>query len=62
MEYLQCGVCKKDIEVEGNSVGNSEFVGDYICDICEVQGWWVDPAGGLHNPDEDSEDYAAQYE
>lgn len=31
-----------------------------ICDDCSNKGYWMDPAGGLHSPDE--EDSASQYE
>lgn len=31
-----------------------------ICDSCEEKGYWIDPAGGIHDPDED--DPSAQYE
>lgn len=60
MEHLCCVVCKETEEVEENTIQSSEFVGDYICDICENQGWWLDPAGGLHNSNED--DPAIMYE
>lgn len=34
----------------------------HLCAECEEDGYWIDPAGGLHDPDEGFEDYASQYE
>ena len=48
-EEIKCWVC--GIESDGN-----------LCQICEEQGYWIDPAGGLHDPDEEPEDYARAYE
>lgn len=35
-----------------------------ICNSCDRQGWWVDPAGGVHSPSKDDDwgDPAAMYE
>lgn len=35
-----------------------------LCDKCENDGWWIDPAGGVHSPDleDDFADPAAMYE
>lgn len=31
-----------------------------LCSACEEEGWWIDPSGGLHSPDDD--DPASMYE
>jgi hypothetical protein len=33
-----------------------------LCQTCEENGWWIDPVGGLHDPNEEPEDYASDYE
>ena len=43
----KCWVCEKENE-------------EHICEECGNKGWWIDPAGGLHDPEE--EDPAKQYE
>ena len=29
------------------------FIDGRICEKCTGEGWWFDPAGGLHDPNED---------
>jgi hypothetical protein len=60
---IRCVVCQELNLVDNVTAENRQDIELYfICDPCEEQGWWFDPAGGIHNPDEQPEDYAAQYE
>ena len=51
-QIFQCPICYRMFELDE--------MGNPVCNKCEVEGWWVDPAGGIHYPDE--KDPAAQYE
>lgn len=33
-----------------------------ICKDCDKKGWWIDPAGDVHDPNEVPENFAKQYE
>lgn len=47
--FYDCPIC-----------GNPAQSGSGVCDHCESEGYWIDPAGGIHTDDE--EDPAAMYE
>jgi hypothetical protein len=56
-EMYECPACKRYYHKE-------EFDGG-TCKTCADGGWWVDPAGGLHFDDPNSEEFedpAAMYE
>lgn len=57
MHEVKCKGCSRMFSV-------SEHNDSYLCDECDSEGFWIDPAGGLHSPDEedDLEDPAAMYE
>jgi hypothetical protein len=60
---IRCVVCQELNLVDNVTAENLQDIELYfICDSCETIGWWFDPAGGLHSPSEQPEDYAAQYE
>jgi predicted GNAT family acetyltransferase len=44
-----CEACGTEVNADQN-----------LCKSCEEKGWWIDPAGGVHSPDE--EDPSAMYE
>lgn len=52
-EEDRCPVCHKHITRETSDISG-------ICNSCSDEGWWMDPAGGVHSPDDD--DPAAMYE
>lgn len=53
---LRCSGCNRLFSAPLN-------VTEFICTDCENEGWWIDPAGGIHEPDNgDFEDPAAMYE
>ena len=50
MSKYKCPACGKNYSID-------DFVlGFGVCKDCQICGYWVDPAGGLHGPDFD-EDY-----
>jgi len=58
-EKFNCPVCDKKVTTK-------EFVGG-VCEKCDEEGFWMDPAGGIHYSDpngdpEDFEDPAKMYE
>ena len=55
--YWTCPACGKEI----NKNDPSEEGNDGVCNSCEDKGFWVDPAGGVHQEGEDY-DPAAMYE
>lgn len=60
---MKCDICEKVHEVIYHpmnewAVKNGCFI--LICKDCENEGYWIDPAGGLHHPNED--DPAKMYE
>lgn len=57
-----CSVCNKKEEMELDVVLSPNLRGYFICSECTEKGFWYDPAGGLHSPDEEPEDYARAYE
>ena len=49
----QCAAC--------NKMSPKDVMG--LCATCDKKGFWVDPAGGVHPPDEDGDyDPASAYE
>lgn len=58
----------KDHDLACSGCGNihvaPKHVQQFLCNSCEDAGWWIDPSGGIHQPDdeEDFEDPAAMYE
>jgi hypothetical protein len=53
------GTTTPDVE-NGPSPNDLEVYYLDFCQECEDEGWWIDPAGGVHQPGE--EDPAAMYE
>ena len=55
---VECAACHKkhfEEKIDDNAV--------YLCNDCETEGWWVDPAGAVHPPDNgDFEDPTTMYE
>lgn len=61
--HIRCVICQESKLVEDvTSEDRQDLENYFICGLCEEQGWWFDPAGGLHRPDEEPEDYVVQYE
>jgi hypothetical protein len=53
-QKFKCPNCGKEIEISESSEG--------VCLSCNIEGFWVDPAGGVHNDDGDEGyDPAAMY-
>lgn len=48
----------------GAKVEDTSHDDPYLCDSCSLMGWWIDPAGGVHAPDNDDdfEDPSSMYE
>src|SRR6185369_15282195 len=56
---VECAGCHKKFFEE--KIDDRDTI--YLCDDCESEGWWVDPSGGLHPPDNDEfEDPTSMYE
>ena len=59
LEYWECPGCGKSVEF------GSQEGGAGVCNDCEENGLWVDPAGGVHQEPENDEDFydpASMYE
>ncbi len=53
-KYWNCPVCENE---------TTYVSGAGVCKTCETQGFWVDPAGGIHSENDDYDhDPAAMYE
>lgn len=54
---VTCSGCNAKVEEENTS-------SPFLCNNCEQLGWWIDPAGGVHEPDneDDFEDPTSMYE
>ncbi len=47
MESYKCPVCKHNVDIKKTISG--------VCNGCYIEGYWVDPAGGIHTPGPDNE-------
>ena len=47
MELYKCPVCKREVDIEDTDSG--------VCKGCALEGYWIDPAGGLHSPGPENE-------
>lgn len=55
---IKCDVCKELFDLPEGEKAYSP----YVCDKCEEEGWYIDPAGGLHKDEDGDDDLASAYE